>query len=165
LVDVGGSGAMLSLMVAKQQAHMTCVSWDLPAVAPIAQENIQKFQLQDRVKTANGDFFKESLPTADIVVMGNILHDWDEETKLMLMKKAYDALPVGGTFVVIEGIIDDERNKNVFGMMMSLNMLIETGKGFDYTFADFNNWAEVVGFTSTKIIQLAGPSSAAIAIK
>ncbi len=81
------------------------------------------------------------------------------------MKKAYDALPSGGAFVAIEGIIDDERNKNVFGMMMSINMLIETGKGFDYTFADFNKWAKAVGFTSTKIIQLAGPSSAAIAFK
>ncbi|WP_366183728.1 methyltransferase [Flavobacterium ovatum] len=165
MLDVGGSGAMLSLMVAKHQTHMSCVSWDLPAVAPIANENIQKFQLQDRVKTANGDFFKDSLPTADIIVMGNILHDWDEETKLMLMKKAFDALPSGGVFVAIEGIIDDERNKNVFGMMMSINMLIETGKGFDYTFADFNKWAKAVGFTSTKIIQLAGPSSAAIAFK
>ncbi len=165
LVDVGGSGAMLSLMVAKHQPHMTCVSWDLPEVAPIANENIQKLQLNDRVKTANGDFFKDPLPTADIIVMGNILHDWDEETKLMLMKKAYDALPGGGAFVAIESIIDDERNKNVFGMMMSLNMLIETGKGFDYTFADFNKWAKAAGFTSTKLHQLAGPSSAAIAFK
>ena len=165
LVDVGGSGALLSLMVAKHQAHMTCTSWDLPAVAPIANENIQKFQLQDRVQTANGDFFRDALPTADILVMGNILHDWDEETKLMLMKKAYDALPNGGAFVAIENMIDDERNKNVFGMMMSLNMLIETGSGFDYTFEDFNKWAKAVGFNSTKIIELAGPASAAIAYK
>jgi hypothetical protein len=165
LVDVGGSGALLSLMVAKHQEHMNCVSWDLPVVAPIANENIQKFQLQDRVKTANGDFFKDALPTADIIVMGNILHDWDEETKLMLMKKAYDALPSGGVFVAIEGIIDDERNKNVFGMMMSLNMLIETGSGFDYTLADFNKWAKTVGFKTTNLLQLAGPSSAVIAYK
>lgn len=165
LVDVGGSGALLSLMVAKHQPHMNCVSWDLPAVAPIANETINKFQLQDRVKTADGDFFKDELPKADIVVMGNILHDWDEETKIMLIKKAYDALPSGGAFVAIEGIIDDERNKNVFGMMMSLNMLIETGKGFDYTFADFNKWAKTVGFKTTSIVSLAGPSSAAIAYK
>ena len=165
LVDVGGSGALLSLMVAKHQPHMNCVSWDLPAVAPIANETINKFQLQDRVKTADGDFFKDELPKADIVVMGNILHDWDEETKIMLIKKAYDALPSGGAFVAIEGIIDNERNKNVFGMMMSLNMLIETGKGFDYTFADFNKWAKTVGFKTTSIVSLAGPSSAAIAYK
>ena len=165
LVDVGGSAALLSLMVAKHQPHMTCVSWDLPVVAPIANETINKFQLQDRVTTANGDFFKDQFPKADIVVMGNILHDWDEETKLMLMKKAYDALPEGGAFVAMEAIIDDERKKNAFGLMMSINMLIETGKGFDYTFADFNKWAKETGFASTKIIPLSGPSSAAIAFK
>ena len=71
--------------------------------------------------------------------MGNILHDWDEEKKLNLMKKAYDAIPEGGAFVAIESVIDDERKHNAFGLMMSINMLIETGKGFDYTFVDFKN--------------------------
>lgn len=165
LVDVGGSAGLLSLMVAKHHAHMNCTTWDLPPVEPIANATIQKFQLSGRVKTANGDFFKDAIPNADVVVMGNILHDWDEETKLMLMQKAFEALPDGGAFVAIEGIIDDERNKNVFGLMMSLNMLIETGKGFDYTFADFNKWANKVGFKSTSLIPLAGPSSAAIAYK
>lgn len=165
LVDIGGSAGLLSLMVAKHQPHMTCVSWDLPAVAPVANETIQQFQLQDRVKTANGDFFKDQFPNADIVTMGNILHDWDEATKLMLMKKAYDALPDGGAFVVIEGIIDDNRTKNAFGLMMSLNMLIETGTGFDYTFADFTAWAKATGFRSTSLLPLAGPTSAAIAYK
>jgi hypothetical protein len=165
LVDIGGSAGLLSLMVAKHQPHMSCVSWDLPPVGPIANETIQKFQLQERVKIAAGDFFKDQFPKADILTMGNILHDWDEETKLMLMKKAYDALPAGGAFVAIEGVIDDERNKNAFGMMMSLNMLIETGTGFDYTFADFNKWAKQIGFKSTALLPLAGPTSAAIAYK
>jgi hypothetical protein len=165
LVDIGGSAGLLSLMVAKYQPHMTCVTWDLPAVAPVANETIRKFQLQDRVKTANGDFFKDPFPQADIITMGNILHDWDEETKLLLIKKAYDALPDGGAFVVIEGIIDDERNKNAFGLMMSINMLIETGSGFDYTFNDFNKWTKETGFKSTSLLPLAGPTSAAIAYK
>ncbi|HTE29585.1 MAG TPA: methyltransferase [Chryseolinea sp.] len=165
LVDIGGSAGLLSLMVAKRQPHMSCISWDLPPVAPIAKETIQKFQLQGRVKTSAGDFFKDQFPKADVVTMGNILHDWDEETKLMLMKKAYDALPEGGAFIVVENIIDDERKQNVFGMMMSLNMLIETGTGFDYTFADFTKWAKKVGFKSTSLILLAGPTSGAIAYK
>jgi predicted O-methyltransferase YrrM len=165
LVDVGGSAGTLSLMVAKHQTHMNCTSWDLPPVAPIANEVIQQFQLQDRVKTASGDFFKDEFPKADIVTMGNILHDWDEETKLMLLKKAYDALPDGGVFIAIENVIDDERSKNAVGLMMSLNMLIETGIGFDYTFADFNKWAKAIGFKSTSLLPLAGPTSAAIAYK
>ncbi|MEL1241832.1 methyltransferase [Flavobacterium flavipallidum] len=165
LVDIGGSGALLSLMVAKQHPHMSCTSWDLPAVAPIANETINQFQLQDRVKTAEGDFFKDDFPKADIITMGNILHDWDEETKMMLIQKAYDALPEGGVFIAIEGVIDPERNKNAFGLMMSLNMLIETGTGFDYTFADFNKWTKAVGFQKTEILPLTGPSSAVIAYK
>jgi hypothetical protein len=165
LTDVGGSAGLLSLMVAKHQPHMSCTTFDLPPLEPIAKETIRQFQLTERVKTQNGDFFKDTFPKSDIITMGNILHDWDEEKKLMLMKKAYEALPDGGAFVAIEGIIDDERKQNVFGMMMSLNMLIETGTGFDYTFADFNKWAKTTGFKSTSLLPLAGPSSAAIAYK
>jgi O-methyltransferase domain/Dimerisation domain len=165
LVDVGGSGAILSIMVAKHQPGMTCVSFDLPPVAPVAQDNINKFGMSERVTTAAGDFFADPLPKADVVVMGNILHDWDEERKIALMKAAYDALPEGGAFVAIEGIIDDNRNQNVFGMLMSLNMLIETGRGFDYTFADYNKLAKIAGFSRTELLPLAGPSSAAIAYK
>jgi hypothetical protein len=165
LVDIGGSAGMLSIMVAKHQGHMNCTSWDLPPVAPIANEVIQQFQMHDRVKTDSGDFFKDEFPNADIITMGNILHDWDEETKLMLIKKAYNSLPEGGVLIAIENVIDDERNKNAVGLMMSLNMLIETGTGFDYTFADFNKWAKASGFKSTSLLPLAGPTSAAIAYK
>ena len=165
LADIGGSGAMLSIMVAKHNAHMHCTSFDLPPVAPVAQENIDKFGLGGQVKVAAGDFFKDKFPAADILVMGNILHDWSEEEKVKLMKAAYDALQTGGVFVAIENVIDDTRNQNAFGLMMSLNMLIETGKGFDYTFADFNKWAKQCGFTKTELIHLAGPSSAAVAYK
>lgn len=165
LTDIGGSAGLLALMVAKHNPHMQCISVDLPAVEPIANETIDRYQLGDRVKAQSGDFFSDSFPKADVITMGNILHDWDQEKKLLLMQKAYEALEDGGAFIAIESIIDDERKQNVFGLMMSLNMLIETGTGFDYTFADFNRWAKKIGYSSTSIIQLAGPSSAAIAYK
>jgi len=165
LVDIGGSGAVLSVKIAEFQPHMKCTSFDLPVVEPIAKAKIAKTAFADRVMTANGDFFTDSFPKADVIVMGNILHDWDEPKKLMLLKKAYDALPEGGAFVAIENVIDNERIKNVFGLMMSLNMLIETGNGFDYTFDSFNKWTKSVGFKSTSIISLTGPASAAIAYK
>lgn len=165
LTDAGGSGAMLSIMVAKHQQHMQCISFDLPPVAPIAQKNIDRFDVSNQVKTVDGDFFEGELPQSDIVVMGNILHDWDEEKKLLLIKKAYDALPPGGAFVAIENVIDDQRKQNVFGLMMSLNMLIEAGTGFDYTFQDFTSWVTAVGFTRMELLPLTGPTSAAIAYK
>ncbi|TYA57492.1 methyltransferase [Formosa maritima] len=165
LVDAGGSAAVLSAMVAKNQPHMTCCSFDLPELENLATNTIKSYQVSDRVKVISGDFFKDNLPQADVITMGNILHDWDEETKLKLMQIAYDALPAGGAFVAIENVIDNDRRENVFGMLMSLNMLIETGDGFDYTFNDFNRWAKQIGFKSTSLLPLVGPSSAAIAYK
>jgi hypothetical protein len=165
LCDIGGSGAMLSIQVALHNPHITCTNFDLQPVEPVAIENITNFKLNDRIKTANGDFFNDTFPKADVLVMGNILHDWSEERKLILIKKAYDALPEGGAFVAIENVIDNQRSQNVFGLTMSLNMLIETEEGFDYTLSDFENWAKQAGFKTVELIPLAGPSSAAIAYK
>lgn len=165
LCDVGGSGANLSIHIAKNNDHMKCISFDLPPVGPIANENISSLGLNDRIEVASGDFFTDDLPKADVITMGNILHDWGVEDKLMLMKKAYDALPDGGALIVIENIIDDERNKNAFGLMMSLNMAIETDSGFDFTASDFSQWAKEVGFKQTYVMPLTGPSSAVVAIK
>lgn len=165
LCDIGGSGAMLSIQVAMQNPHISCNSFDLPVIEPVALENITHFHLSDRIKTTVGDFFEDTFPKADVIVMGNILHDWSEGRKLILIKKAYDALPEGGAFVAIENVIDNQRSQNVFGLTMSLNMLIETEEGFDYTLSDFENWTIQAGFKTAEQIPLAGPSSAVIAYK
>ena len=165
LCDIGGAGAQLSAQVASHNPHMTCISFDLPPVCPIALENVSKMGLASKVTIRPGDFFTDPFPKADVITMGNILHDWGIKDKKRLISKAYDALPKGGAFVVIENIIDDDRRKNAFGLMMSLNMLIETTAGFDYTAADFNEWAREAGFAETSVMPLTGPSSAIIAIK
>lgn len=165
LCDVGGSGANLSILVAKSNDHLKCTSFDLPPVGPIAKENVHAVGLSDRIEIASGDFFKDDFPKADVITMGNILHDWGADDKLMLIKKAYEALPEGGALIVIENIIDDERNKNAFGLMMSLNMAIETDDGFDFSLSDFKEWSQEAGFKETKLMPLMGPSSAVIAIK
>ena len=165
LCDVGGAGATLSVQVVSHNPHMKCISFDLPAVCPIALENISKMGMASKIKIEAGDFFNESFPKADVITLGNILHDWGTNDKKELISKAYDALPKGGALVVIENIIDDERRENAFGLMMSLNMLIETTEGYDFTAADFNEWATEAGFDKTSVMSLTGPSSAAIAIK
>lgn len=165
LCDLGGAGGFLSAQVALNNPHMKCISFDLPPVAPLATENIQKMGLTDQVSIQSGDFFTDEIPNVDVITMGNVLHDWGLQEKLLLIKRAYDALPDGGVLIVIENIIDDERNKNTFGLLMSLNMMIETPDGFDFSFSDFNQWVLEVGFRETSIIPLTGPSSAVIAIK
>jgi len=165
LCDIGGSGGNLSIHVAKNNPHMTCKSFDLPPVTPIANENITALGLSDRVTAISGDFFENDFPKADVITMGNILHDWGTKDKLMLITKAYNALPKGGALIVIENIIDDDRRHNAFGLMMSLNMAIETEEGYDFTASDFNSLAKQVGFEKTELMPLTGPSSAVIAIK
>jgi hypothetical protein len=165
LCDVGGANALLSRTIAARHANLVCTSWDLPEVAPIAQRSIAAAGLSGRVKTAAGDFFNDPLPRADVITMGMILHDWNLEHKRMLIAKAYDALSDGGAFVVIENLIDDERRTNAFGLLMSLNMLIEFGEAFDYTGADFDRWCREAGFRRTEVIPLRGPASAGVAYK
>lgn len=165
LCDIGGASAHLCRMVAEANPHLRCVSYDLAEVTAIAERKIKAAGLGDRVTTLSGDFFLDPLPHADVITMGMILHDWNLEKKRMLIAKAYEALPPGGAFIVIEALIDDARRKNAFGLLMSLNMLIEFGDAFDYTATDFFGWCKDAGFTRFEAIPLAGHSSAAVAYK
>jgi O-methyltransferase domain/Dimerisation domain len=166
LLDVGGSGATLSSLVALRNPHMRCISYDLPALEPLAKEAIARFGVASRVSIQNGDFFAEqALPKADLVTMGNILHSFDLPKKKSLLRKAYDALPDGGELVVIELILDDERRRNTMGLLMSLNMLIESDGGFNFTQTQFETWCREAGFREVRFQPLTGPTSAAIALK
>ena len=165
LCDVGGATGLLCIEVAKRHSHLKCISFDLPTVEPIAKKHIAAAGLESRISTASGDFFKDPLPKADIITMGMILHDWNLEKKMHLIRSAYDALPPGGALVAIEALIDDARRENVQGLLMSLNMLIEFGDAFDYSGADFRKWCGEVGFKRFDVIHLSGPSSAAVAYK
>jgi hypothetical protein len=165
LCDVGGATGQLSCIVAKRHPHMSCASHDLPIVEPIAARTIERAGLTDRVSTEAGDFFTDPLPQADVITMGMILHDWNTERKMHLIRAAYDALPEGGAFIAVENLIDDARRENAFGLLMSLNMLIEFGDAFDFTGADFAGWCKDVGFSNVEVLPLTGPASAAIAYK
>ncbi|HUS21280.1 MAG TPA: methyltransferase [Aeromicrobium sp.] len=165
LCDIGGATGQLSSIVAARHPHLQCTSFDLPVVAPIAERHIAAAGLSDRVSVAAGDFFVDPLPKADVITMGLILHDWNLERKKQLIRSVYEALPEGGAFIVIENLIDDARRENAFGLMMSLNMLIEFGDAFDYTGADFAGWCKEAGFREVAFLPLAGPTSAGIAYK
>ena len=163
--DIGGAGGNLCVHIAKNNPHISSTCYDLPKVAPIAEDNFRTLGLSDRIKATPGDFFEEELPQADLITMCNVLHDWGTDDKKMLISKAYTSLPNGGALVIIENIIDDERRQNAFGLMMSLNMLIETDSGFDFSLSDFKGWVSEIGFKRIDLMPLIGPSSAIIARK
>jgi hypothetical protein len=164
-VDVGTAQGGLPVQVASAHDHLSGGGFDLPAVGPIFEEYVDSRGLSGRLRFYPGDFFEDPLPTTDVLVMGHILHDWNLEEKKMLLGKAYEALPEGGALIVFDAVIDDDRRENAFGLLMSLNMLIETTGGFDYTGADCRSWMHEVGFCETYVEHLVGPDSMVVGIK
>lgn len=163
--DIGGAQGGVSVQLALAHKHLIGGEFDLPSVQPVFEEYIRHFGLQDRLGFKVGDFFRDPLPPADVLIMGHILHDWDLQQKHLLLRKAYAALPKRGALIVYEAMIDNDRSKNLAGLLMSLNMLIETAGGFDFTIADCQKWLKAVGFRRTKVVPLAGPDTMVIGYK
>lgn len=165
VVDVGGAQGGLLVQLCLAHQHLNGINFDLPVVGPIFEEYVALYELSGRLKFVPGSFFETGIPSGDVITMGHILHDWNLEEKRMLLDKAYRALPDGGALIVFESLIDDERRQNAFGLLMSLNMLIETPGGFDYTGADCSAWMREAGFRETRVEHLIGPDSMVVAIK
>jgi hypothetical protein len=164
-MDIGGAQGCVSVQLALAHPHLTGGEFDLPVVGPIFEEYVQSFGLAERLRFHAGSFFENDLPKADVIIMGHILHDWDLEQKRMLISKAHEALPKGGALIIYEAVIDDDRRRNAFGLLMSLNMLIETKGGFDFTGADCRAWMHDAGFRETRVEPLCGPDSMVIGLK
>jgi hypothetical protein len=163
--DCGTAQGDLIVQIARKSQHIAGVGFDLPEVAPIFEEYVEANGLSARVKFQPGSFFTDPLPKADVILMGHILHDWDLDEKKMLIRKAYEAIPEGGAFIAYDALIDDDRSKNAFGLLMSLNMLVETPGGFDYAGADCVGWMKEAGFREIRVEHLVGPDSMVVGIK
>jgi SAM-dependent methyltransferase len=163
--DAGGAQGGVAVQIALKHPHLNGIVFDLPMVKTISEEYIRSFGLAKRVRFVTGDFFKDPLPKVDVIIMGHILHDWDLAEKKRLIAKVYEALPPGGAFLALDCVIDDERRKNVTGLLMSLNMLIETPGGFDYCGSDCCGWMREAGFRETRVEPLVGPDSMVVGIK
>lgn len=153
------------MQIALANRHLSGIGFDLAPVAPVFEDYVAKNNLSDRLRFLPGSFFEQPLPPSDVILMGHILHDWGLDEKRMLLRKAYEAVPEGGAVIVYESIIDDDRSRNAFGLMMSLNMLIETTAGFDFTGADCQGWMRDAGFRETRVEHLVGPDSMVIGIR
>jgi SAM-dependent methyltransferase len=164
-VDVGCAQGGVAVEIVLAHKHLTGGGMDLPVVQPIFESYAQARGVATRLRFHPGDFFKDPLPKCDVIVMGHILHDWNLDEKMMLLRKVYDVLPPGGAVIIHEALIDDARKRNAFGLLMSLNMLIETHGGFDFTGADCRKWMKEVGFKRSQVTRLAGPDGMVVGYK
>ena len=164
-IDVGCAQGGVAVEIALAHKHLAGAGMDLPVVQPVFEAYARAKRVAGRLAFHPGNFFTDSFPKMDVIIMGHILHDWTLDEKMMLLHKAYDALPPGGAIIVHEALIDDARRRNAFGLLMSLNMLIETQGGFDFTGADCKRWMKEAGFKRTTIEALSGPDSMVVGIK
>jgi precorrin-6B methylase 2 len=164
-VDVGGAQGCVPVQLTLAHPHLKGAAFDLPTVAPIYSDYVRSFGLESRLNFQAGDFFRDPLPSADVLILGHILHDWNLQEKHLLLQKAYAALPRHGALIVYDAMIDDARKSNVMGLLMSLNMLIETPGGFDYTPSDCRGWMKTTGFRKTSVVALTPVDSMVVATK
>jgi len=165
VIDIGAAEGCVPAELALRHPHLTGGGFDLPAAGPAFDDYVASRGLAGRLRFYPGDFFAGPLPPADVLILGHILHDWSLEEKLTLLRKAHQALPPGGALIVYDAIIDDDRTSSTFGLLMSLNMLIETQAGFDYTAAECRSWMSDVGFRHSYTEPLTGPDSMVVGIK
>jgi hypothetical protein len=159
LCDVGTAQGCLPVQVALAHPHVRAIGFDLAPVRPAFDAYAAKSNVANRLSFQSGDFFNDPLPEADVIVLGRVLHNWDLQTKTMLLRKAYDAVPNGGAVVVYDMLIDNDRRSGTTGLLSSLNMLLWTAGGFGYTGSDCIGWMRSAGFRQTRVEELPGGNS------
>jgi hypothetical protein len=163
--DIGTAQGCLPVVLAQAHPHLTGIGFDLTPMKATFESYVCAHALADRLRFVAGNFLTDALPKADVIVLGRILHNWDLATKKLLLRRAHDALPPGGAVIVYERLIDDERRTNATALLASLNMLIMTRGGFDYTGADCCTWMQEADFRNTCVEPIAGGQSMIVALK
>jgi DNA-binding Lrp family transcriptional regulator len=164
MVDLGTSEGVVPKRVAEENPHVRAIGADLPRVEPHFHEFTGESPAADRIEFRVADFFAdESLPAADVYVLGHILHDWAFDEKRAILSKVSDAVTPGGAVVVYGTMIDEERRNAELPLLMSLNMLIETPAGYDYTPGQCIEWLHDIGFEGGEARPLPGPETMVVA--
>ncbi|MFC3997673.1 methyltransferase [Nocardiopsis sediminis] len=163
-VDIGGARGNLAAEIVKAHPHLTGGCLDLPPVEPVFDEHMARLGLADRVTFHPADFFTDPLPETDVMVFGHVLHDWDDENRVRLLRRAYEALPEGGVALVYDALVDDDR-RDPANLLRSLSMRLVTPGGSEYTAADCRGWLEAAGFTDVSTTPLTRSDALVVAHK
>ncbi|WP_131785782.1 methyltransferase [Protofrankia symbiont of Coriaria ruscifolia] len=150
VVDVGGARGDLAARLANAQPHLRVSVFDLPQVAPAAHAHLAALQRAgvaraDTVSFVAGDFFTDPLPTADAVIFGHVLHNWDRDARVELLRAAFRALRPGGRVLIYDPLLNPE-NPAYAAALSSLNMRVWTAGGSEYTEAEATDWLHNAGF-------------------
>jgi hypothetical protein len=165
LIDIGTAQGCVPVEIAHAHPHLRGGGFDLPLLEGAFMNYVRERGLDERLKFYPGNFFQDPLPEADVLIMGRILHDWDIPTRLQLLKKSFDALPAAGALIVHETFIDEARRSPAHSLLASLNMLIQTDGGSEFTISECKGWMRKVGFAEMRVIPLGASQTAVVATK
>jgi O-methyltransferase domain/Dimerisation domain len=164
-IDIGTAQGCVPVEIAQAHAHLRGGGFDLLSLTPTFIRYVRARGLEERLTFHAGDFFDDPLPTADVLIMGRVLHDWDVETRKLLLRKCYAALPAGGALIVYDTMIDDTGRQRPHSLLASLNMLIQTAGGSEYTAGECMGWMVEAGFAEAHMMPLTDLQTGVVAIK
>ncbi len=164
ITDLGGATGHLAIAACERYPEMTGVVFDLPKVAAMAQEQVARSAARNRIWVVAGDFFRDTLPEADLFAAGRILHDWPDEKIDRLLRLVHQTLPVGGALLIAERLLNDSGVGPVAANMQSLNMLVAT-EGRERSLSEYRQLLESVGFSSVTGVPTGAPLDAILAVK
>jgi precorrin-6B methylase 2 len=161
LLDVGGGSGACDIELCRRYPHLRASVYDLPFVTEIAAAKAAGAGLGDRIATVRGDFFTDpAFPAGhDVILLSMIMHDWNETQDREILRKCYQALPRGGAVIITELLINDEKTGPAPAALMSLNMLIETEGGRNYTPAEYRAWLGELGFRDVQVAWFEAPGA------
>ncbi|MBX0298165.1 methyltransferase [Haloarcula nitratireducens] len=166
VVDLGTSEGVVPTRIAEVNDHVHAIGADLPRIERYFQDYVAESPAADRIEFRTVDFFAdETLPAADVYILGHILHDWSHDETRAILSKVFEAVAPGGAVVVYGTMIDEERREATLPLLMSLNMLIETPAGSDYTAGECIEWLHQAGFEGGEATPLPGPETMVVARK
>ena len=159
LLDIGGGSGAYCIEAARKFPNLRGAVYDLAPALEIAREKIAEANLTDRIEIRPGNFFEDDLPQGfDVHLLSMILHDWTPDKNLSILRKSFQALRAGGTLIVSELMMDDDKSGPVPAALMSLNMLIET-EGRNYTWTEYTEWMKQAGFENIQRVPIFSPGA------
>ncbi|MDI3390352.1 methyltransferase [Streptomyces sp. B-S-A8] len=145
-VDIGGARGNFAHQVVTHNPHLKGAVFDLPPLKPAFDRHMDRLgDTAGPVTFHGGDFFKDDLPQADVLVFGHVLHNWGVEDRVALLKRAYDALKPGGSVFVYDPMAGGDQ-PSMHGALAGLTMLVWSRGGHEYAADDLHGWLREAGF-------------------
>lgn len=164
-VDLGGARGNLAAHLRKAHPHLDATCFDLPQMEPFFHEHMKVLGTVDQVRFTAGDFFEDVLPRADVFVVGHILHYFGLRQREDLLARIFGALNPGGVVLVYDRMIDNDRRGAPLSLLGSLNMLLTSTDGREYTPTECTQWLSGAGYTDLRTTAVSRPDTLVIGHK